>query len=163
MPGQFSIKHFPSLTAVVHETVRRAPSGLNAKTIAEIVGYTNYNTMMSEISRQPGHKLGADMLLPLMDATASHAPMHFLARELGGVFVHIPQASPESGEMVQQLAAVIKECSDFFTESAQDISDGDIPADQLARMQKEGHEALTAITKLLQLAQRMHETQYGKK
>jgi hypothetical protein len=45
----------------------RAPSGLDARTIAELAGYSSYQTMMSELSGQPGHKLGADKLLPLME------------------------------------------------------------------------------------------------
>ena len=77
---------FPSLTAVLHELVKHAPSELTARTIAELAG-KDYNTLMSELSRQPGHKLGADLLLPLMELTGSDAPLNFLARERGGVFV----------------------------------------------------------------------------
>lgn len=60
MRRNFISKPFPSLAAVVHQMVLRAPSGLDTHTIADVAGYSNYNTMMSEISRQPGHKLGAE-------------------------------------------------------------------------------------------------------
>lgn len=93
MSNNFIVKPFPSAAAVMHQAVLRAPSGLDTRTIAEVAGYTNYNTMMSELSRQPGHKLGADMLLPLMDAAGSNAPVEFLARERGGVFLVLPEAA----------------------------------------------------------------------
>ena len=55
----------PSIVAVLHELVKKAPSGLTASTIASLVG-RDYQTLMSELSRQPAHKLGADLVLPLL-------------------------------------------------------------------------------------------------
>lgn len=161
MPGNFSLKSFPSLTAVVHHTVLRAPSGLDARTIAEVAGYTNYNTMMSELSRQPGHKLGADMLLPLMDAAESSAPLEFLARERDGMFLVLPSPAKGSGDLVTSLAASVKEFGEFAAETAKNIADGDLPRDQLDRIQKEGHEAVEAIMAMMKLARVTHEKQYG--
>ena len=64
---------YPSLTAVVHGMVKAAPSGLDARTVADLVGKP-YATLMSELSQQPGHKLGAELLLPLMDVCESDLP-----------------------------------------------------------------------------------------
>ncbi len=108
MTRNFTIKSFPSLRAVVHQMALRAPSGLSAKVLWELAGYTNYQTMMSELSGQSGHKLGADMLLPLMDVCDSDAPLHFLARERGGMFIRTPEAAEGSGELAQTLAASVK-------------------------------------------------------
>lgn len=77
---------YPSLTAVVHGMVKAAPSGLDARTVADLVGKP-YATLMSELSQQPGHKLGAELLLPLMDVCESDLPLVFLARQRGGAFV----------------------------------------------------------------------------
>lgn len=77
---------YPSLTAVVHGMVKAAPSGLDARTVADLVGKP-YPTLMSELSQQPGHKLGAELLLPLMDVCESDLPLVFLARQRGGAFV----------------------------------------------------------------------------
>ena len=38
--------------------------------MADLVGKP-YATLMSELSQQPGHKLGAELLLPLMDVCES--------------------------------------------------------------------------------------------
>jgi hypothetical protein len=162
MPA-FSIKSYPSLTAVCHQMTLRAPSGLDARTIAELAGYGSYQTMMSELSGQPGHKLGVDKLLPLMDATGSDAPMHFLARQLGGVFLRIPEPAEGSGELAASLAASVREFGEFMQETALSISDGRIPRDQLDRISKEGMEAVEAIFAMLKLARVTHEAQYGGK
>ncbi len=161
MTKNYTVKEYPSLTAIVHQMVKNAPSGLTAKSIWEVVGYTNYQTMMSEISRQPGHKLGADMLLAFMDACESDAPLTFLARERGCVVLKLPEATGCSGELVKNLSNSIKEFGEFASETAMSISDGNIPRDQLDRITKEGHEAIEAILAMVKLARVTHETQYG--
>lgn len=161
MTKNYTVRPYPSLRAVVHQMVLRAPSGLSAKTLWEPAGYSNYNTMMSELSAQEKHKLGADMLLPLMDVCQSNAPVAFLARERGGVFIPLPQPAEGGAELVQMLARSIKEFGDFAAETAQDISDGDIPAEQLARIEREGDEAIEAIMRMKKLARVTHEQQYG--
>jgi hypothetical protein len=161
MSRNFLIREYPSLTAVCHQMALRAPSGLDARTIAELAGYTNYNTMMSELSGQPGHKLGADKLLALMDVCGSDAPVEFLARERGGVFIRTPEAAEGGGELARTLAASVREFGEFMQETALSISDGRIPLDQLDRINKEGQEAIEAICAMLKLARVTHEAQYG--
>jgi hypothetical protein len=160
-PRSFIPGEYPSLTAVCHQTVLRAPSGLTAHSIAELCGYSNYNTLMSEVSGQPGHKLGADKLLPLMDVCGSDAPVEFLARERGGMFIRTPEAAEGGGELARTLAASVKEFGEFMQETAASISDGRIPLDQLDRINKEGMEAVEAIMAMLKLARITHEAQYG--
>lgn len=162
MPTNFTAKTYPSLTAVLHQMVLRAPSGLDVRTIGELAGYKSYQTLMSELSRQPGHKLGADMLLALMDAARSDAPLVFLARERGGVFISLPDAASSGVDLVQALATSIREYGEFATEVARSISDGVITADELARIEREGDEAVEAIISMKKLARSTHETQYGK-
>lgn len=152
-------KH-PSFTAVLHAAVKNAESGLDAKTIADLVGKP-YQTLMSELSRQEGHKLGADLVLPLIEASASLMPVHFLARQLGGAFVLLPEAASHNGELVETLASSVKEFGEFAAETAVNISDGNIPADQLARINKEADEAIEAILAMKKLARLTHAKQYG--
>lgn len=149
----------PSLTAVLHEAVKDAPSGLTAASIAELAG-RDYSTLMSELSRQRGHKLGADLLLPLMELTGSDAPLNFLARERGGVFVPMrPDAT--AADLGPAILQSVREFGEYAAEAAQDIADGKIPADQLQRILKEGQEAATAIVTFMELARAVHQRQYG--
>ncbi len=162
MNKNFIIKSFPSLTAVLHAAVKNAPSGLDARTIAELCDKP-YQTLMSELSRQEGHKLGVELILPLCEATGSKGAVQFLCRQLGGEFIELPEPAERNCELVETLASSMKEFSEFAAETAQNISDGDIPADQLARIHKEGDEAIEAILRMKKLAQKTHEKQYGRK
>lgn len=155
------MRNYPSLTAVCQQMVKSAPSGLDVATIADLLGKP-YCTLTSELSRQPRHKLGSDMLLPMMDVCDSDLPLIFMARQRGGVYLNVPQgAGGDPGPLVRKLADSVKEFGEFAAEAAADVADGDIPADQLARIIKEGHEAVEAIMALISLARKTNEAQYG--
>lgn len=148
----------PSLTAVLHAVVKAAPSGISATTIANLLEnperpgtVKGYQTLMSELSRQPGHKLGADLVLPIMDLANSDEPLHFLARQRGGVFVKLPRVTGDGGPV--QLAALkaVEEFGHLMAEVGADLADGKISREECDRITKEGQDAVTAIMSLLQL------------
>lgn len=119
-----------------------------------------YGTFMNQLSLQERHKLGADLVLPIMNITGSHAPMHFLARELGGIYVAMPKQAGMTA-LSDSLLASVKEFGEYVAESAKDIADGYLPRDQYDRIQKEGQEALAAILNMLEVARQVHQKQYG--
>ena len=139
---------YPSLTAVLHGMVKAAPSGLDVRTVADLVGKP-YATLMSELSQQPGHKLGAELLLPLI----------FLARQRGGAFVplRIPAGGPE--QLVAGLSASIREFGEFACATSDHIADGRITVQELHDMTRRGHEAVEAILAILRLARETHDRQ----
>ena len=143
--------NYPSLSAVLHAVVKKAPSGLTAETLCNLLGYKKYNTMMSELSDQPGHKLGANMVLPIMDLANSDEPLHFLARERGGVFVKLPQVSGDGGPV--QLAALkaVEEFGELMAEVGGGLASGDLSRDECDRITREGQDAVTAVMCLLKL------------
>lgn len=141
----------PKLSAVLHALVKKAPSGLDAETIAPLLGYRGYATMMSELSDQPGHKLGANMLLPIMDVAGSDEPMHFLARQRGGVFIKLPQALAGQDPVHREAMRAVKEFGELMGEVGGRLGDGSISAEDRTVITREGHEAVTAIMGLLKL------------
>lgn len=150
---------YPSLTAVVHQDVKNAPSGKTAREIAHLLGI-KYNTLMSELSLQQGHKLGADMLLPLMHLTHSDSALHVMARNMGGMFICMPK-SAEGTLLAQTALQSVKEFGDFAAEMTSNISDGIVTRAELARIEKEGQEAATAIMSFLELARQVHAEQFS--
>lgn len=152
------------ITPILHQMVLQAHkqgSGLNARTIADVVGKP-YQTFMSELSGQEGHKLGAELILPLHHATGITWAVKTICSDAGGVFVPLkyPADSPEC--LVSELSKSIKEFGEFAAETAQNITDGDIPSNQLGRIVKEGEEAVEAILSMIRLARVTHEKQYGR-
>jgi len=141
----------PSLSAVCHAIVKRAPSRVPAETIANLLGYKTYFTMMSELSGQPGHKLGANMVLPIMEVTESDEPLHFLARQRGGVFIKLPQAGPGADPVQIEAMKAVKEFGELMAELGADLADNDLAREECDRIEREGHEAVTAIMGLLKL------------
>lgn len=161
MARTFTPKQYPSLVALIHQCVLHAPNGLDAHEVLTLMGYDSYGTGMAELT-QEGRKFDADRVLPAMDATDSDAPMHFLARQRGGAFVKLPDpAMCRDAALLQTLAASVKEFGEFAAETAKNISDGDIPQDQLYRIDKEADEAIEAIMAMKKLARITHEKQYG--
>ncbi len=140
-----------ALTAICHAMVKNAPNGLSAEQVADVLGCP-YATMMSELSRQPGHKLGAERMLELMKATEGRAPMHEMARELGGVFVEMPPLSVSGHEVTRGLVACISEFGDFAAQVAHAMDDGTVTEEELARICADGQAALAAILKVMKLA-----------
>ena len=147
MSTNYGIKNYPSVRAVCHQAALNAPSGISAKDVAPLVG-KNYQTMMSELVGAPGHKLGVDILLPLMAATGSDAPVDMLARERGGVFVHLPVVRASSKSMTLQLATTIRECGELAALTAQQIVDGKVTPAELEEFRKENREAIAALLEM---------------
>lgn len=143
-------KSYPSLTAVCHATAKAAPCGLDAKSVAQFMGKP-YQTLMSELSRQEGHKFGADLVLPLMDVTGSDAPLHFLARELGGVYVSLPPAPHCDHPVHQQCMKTVAEFGLLMEETAEAMLDGSISRDERDAITLKGHEAITQIMTLIKV------------
>ena len=143
----------PSIVAVLHALVKKAPSGLTARTIASLLG-RDYQTLMSELSRQPGHKLGADLALPLMKLTGSHLPMDVMADELGMVCVSLPPAQGEEEHPVhQQCMVAVQEFGKLMGATAEALEDGTITAQERDAIAAKGYEALAAIVKLLKVVE----------
>ncbi|WP_302293066.1 phage regulatory CII family protein [Bilophila wadsworthia] len=137
-----------SLTAILHELVKDAPSGLPAKFIAARIG-RDYNTLMSELSRQPGHKLGADLILPLMQLTGSIQPLDALAAEMGAVCVPLPPAGDGCHPVHRQCMVAVQEFGRLMGATADALEDGTITADERDAIAAKGYEALAAIVALL--------------
>ena len=138
----------PSLTAVLHEDFKSPRSGLTGYVIADLLP-RNYQTLMSELSRQPGHKLGADLVLPLMQKTGSTRAMNFLAREMGGVFVPLPEGSPNCPPAQQQCLVTVKEFGELMQAVGESLLDGTITAAERERIRKEGYELISAALALV--------------
>lgn len=142
----------PSIVAVLHELVKKAPSGLRASAIASLLG-RDYQTLMSELSRQPAHKLGADVVLPLMKLTGSHLPLDVMAAELGLVCVCLPAAWTADHPVHRQCMVAVEEFGKLMGATAAALDDGTIVPAERDAIATKGYEALTAIVTLLRVVE----------
>lgn len=144
---------YPSIVAVCHEVVKKPPNGLDAATVADLVG-RGYATLMSELSCQPGHKLAADLILPICVSTGSNLPVKAMCRALNAAFIplkHNPQDVLPAG-FIQTLSITVRDFGEFAAEVADDISDGKIQRAELPRIKQRASEAIEAILLMVRLA-----------
>ena len=141
------------LVAICQAMAKNAPNGLKFETLVKLVG-KGYPALASELSQQPGHKLGAETMLQLMKTSEGREPMHYMARELNGAFVEFSVNGNSMHCLTRGMAECVKEFGEFIVEVAKSLEDGTITREELARIGTEGQEALTAILKVMERAKR---------
>ncbi len=141
-----------SLTDVLRLIIKKAPSGKSATLIAELLGKP-YTTLMNELNpEQPGHKLGVELLLPIMELADSDEPLAYLAERRGGVFIKLPKA--DAGAEERLLVKTIKEFGELAGAAGEALdNDGVIDAEERETILREGQEALTAIQTFLTMVE----------
>ncbi len=149
------------LRELCRRAVKHAPNGLSAEAVAERVGI-RYSTLLSQLSGHDAHKLGADLLVPIMVATGCRAPIRHMAAELGGVFVELPPVSALNDAVTQSLVASVREFGEFAAQVAQSIDDGVIRRDELDRIFADGLDAVAAILQVIRRAERFSAQKHTK-
>lgn len=138
-----------SLIDLLHRLVLDAPSGKPAKAVAEEVGKP-YHVLMQELNPDVAtHKFGCELLIPLMAATDSDAPMHYLARKRGGVFVKLPCAILGPRPLQEKAMRACKEFGDLMGELGERLADGVLCEQDKRALAASGQEAVTALVVLL--------------
>lgn len=141
------------LRELCRRAVKHAPNGISAEAVAERVGM-RYSTLLSQLSGHDAHKLGADLLVPIMVATGCRAPIRHMAAELGGVFMELPPVSARNDAVTKGLVASVREFGEFAAQVAESIDDGVIRQEELRRISADGMEAVTAILQVIRRAER---------
>lgn len=146
------MKEYPSVTAVMRQVVKASRNGIPPKAVAHILGM-EYGTFMAQLGRRSNHKLDADLLLPLMQITDSHAPLQLLAENMGGLFVRLPEVRHPGCVIQQQCMASIKQFGDLMQQVAGAIEDGTIDERERREIVRCGHETQTAVLALLRVVE----------
>lgn len=144
-----------TLTSIMHSAVKAALSGVKARAAMQGLGL-NYQSIMSDLSRQERHKFDADLVLPLSIAVKTDAAVNYLAQGLGGVFVRLPGPGVGKNDLVGSLALSIREFGEMMADAAQAFEDGVVCSRELASFEKEYYEALQAIVTLGYVVRQNH-------
>ncbi|MGE4536351.1 MAG: phage regulatory CII family protein [Desulfovibrio sp.] len=137
-------KEYDLLSEVLHDDVLDAPSGRSSKEIASSVGKP-YVTLMNELKGQPGAKLGADLVLPLMGLSGSVRGMHFLADRLGGVFIPTPHVPKGLEPLARQAIQSVKEVGDVMRVFLETTVDGNFSQQDRRDVHKEIYDSIAAL------------------
>lgn len=105
-----------------------------------------HHVLLNELNYEnTSHKLGAELLVPLMKACESDSPMHLLAASMGGLFIKTPDATGSNMTLVK----AVKEFGDLISIYGEAIEGGALSAEKKLLIRKEGQEAMTAIQELI--------------
>lgn len=139
---------FEPLSRVVHRAVLNAPSGLKASQIAEQVGRP-YRVMIAELLHDGTRKPDMDLLVPYLHATGSDEPLKHLARVTGTVFLRLPEAESGMEPITQEMADSVKRFGERLSVLGKSIEDGVITPREALAINKEGHEVIAAVLRVL--------------
>ena len=78
-------------------------------------------------------------------------PLHAKAHEHGGIFVELADLPVASDALTQSMLLAVKEFGDLAGVAAADVADGAISQRELAEIEREGYEAVAAITAFVKL------------
>lgn len=142
------------LSTICREAVKKAPSGLSAEAIADLVG-KKYKTLMSELAHHDGHKPDMDLLPDLVTATGSDAPLKTLGRTCGCLFVRVPDVAGEGHPLARHLADTVKDFGDLMATMGEALADGRITQDEARRIARDGHEVMDAVMAVIRMAEQV--------
>ena len=143
---------YPSIVPAIHHLVKHAPSGIPAKAVAELLG-KDYRTLMSELSGQPGHKFGAELVLPVMDIVDSNIPMDIMAEARGGCFVRLPAARVETRCLHRQCMTAMGEFGQLMDNLREALEDGRITTEERRSLSELGYRAVSSVLALIKLVE----------
>lgn len=104
----------------------------------------------------PTSHCSPEEMLEIMQITGDHGALQALAGNLGYVLLPAPDLAADT-PCTLALAQSVQEFGEFAAESARGLADGRISDNELARIEREGAQALAAIQELMRVAARVHQ------
>jgi hypothetical protein len=128
------------------------------KRLAAHIG-RGYQTLLNELNPDyVTHKLGADLILPIMHTTDDNSPLDWLARERGGVFVNLRGVAERLGDapgaVAMQCVAATKEFGDVAHVVRDKIQNGGLLREDQQRLSREINECVAALLLLDHMGKR---------
>lgn len=120
------------------------PIAVIAERVGRVVGTLAKECSLYDDEHVPPLRL----VVPLTLASGNDALIRYLAEACGGVFVRVPVGAGVGD--VAAVAAIVQEFGEFLGEVARTTVDGRVTADELARVDHEAHDVMTAMAALVE-------------
>lgn len=148
-----------TLKDALHRTIHRKDKSVAQ--IAEEIGISEnylYRAALPDQDNGPectsGVRFPLSKLVPLIRATADFQVLDVVEHALGRVSFPIPQHHMSTDQVLEAAITAAAEFGDLMAEVRFSIEDGDLSRKELARIEKEGHEAIAAIMQVIEIARR---------
>ena len=97
----------------------------------------------------------------ICEATGDMGPLHAFGARLAHVCIPVADCDGLHDGDAQQLARTVGKFGDFIVQAATALADGNVTGNELARIEREGTEALCAVNALMQHARAVHRVAIG--
>lgn len=116
---------------------------LTVRELAERLGHISERTLGKQLSLHDDKNYPTlRQVIPLTLASESDALVAYLAEAVGGVFVRVPTGLA-SGDTAA-VARIVREFGELLEAVAQSTADGRVTSDELARVEQEWRDVVTA-------------------
>lgn len=141
------------VTLALQRAVRGFPHG--AAALAAVLG-TSVHSLNHKVSPQyPSAHCSPDEMLQIMEHTGDHGALLVMCDLLG--YVPLLKSNVDAtGLAGKALVRAVKEFGELAARASASMEDGRVTANELARLEREGTEAIVAIQQLLRVAQGLH-------
>jgi DNA-binding transcriptional regulator YdaS (Cro superfamily) len=143
------------ITLALQRAVRAFPHGTNA--LAARLGISPTSLSHKVSTTYPAAHCSPEEVLEIMQATGDVGALQAMADALGFVLIPLPKHDAHGDEAMATMMKTVKEFGDFVSEASNDLADGRISDNELARVEREGAEALGAIQALLAFVAGMNQ------
>lgn len=128
--------------------------------IAEKMGIGK-QVLVNKLNTNTSHKthhLSLMEAIRLMKVTHDLRILHAMAAEFGGIYIPRPESMAENGDrLISDISQMSMEFGALIQEVAQDISDGEISANELGRIEDDAMKLRNALEALLGHVRWVHE------
>lgn len=149
-----------TLREVLYETIHRDPVK-PMKVIAEELGMAeSYLTRAAlpdpeEAENGCGCRFPLKKLIPLIQITGNFAVLDHIEHSLGRVAIKLPQGEQGMKQVVRLTMTTVKEFGELIAQLDAGMADGSLSDHEISRIEKEGYDAVQAITILMQVIKGM--------
>lgn len=141
-------------TQAAFRVVRDFPGG--AVALAPYLG-KSAATLSHEVNpNQPTYKLGLQTAVDMTIASRNPAILNAFAAECGYMVLPLPSADA-GDDMVNRISGLAKEFAEEVQAVSEVLADGEVTANELKRVEREGADVIAAVQALLVAVRAKHE------
>lgn len=140
----------------VYELVHKYPGGPEA--LAPRLGLSKWTIQHKADPRYEGAHFSPLELQTIQVLADRHTPLAAMADALHVLLVPMPPTDVDpGGQVAQALATTVREFSELMSRVAQDLADNKVSDNELADIEREGLEAMSAISALCAMCWRINQ------
>ncbi len=139
-----------SLREALYDMVHRSKGPAKAQAEELGISYSYLCNAANPNLEGEGFDYQLRLLIPHTRITHNFAALNFIEQSLGRVAIHLPKATPSTGDLVKEFSRTTSEFSDIAHEIGEALQDNRITESEYRRLEKESWELIRQTILLLE-------------